>query len=108
MFGKRALVGLLVICALAVAGCATYRIEPPTSDPLRDAYIEKTLVGKWWGNIADPEVFAADCGRVGINDVHFERTFTHSLLSMVSLGIYVPIRAKYRCRAPIPTPGSIR
>ena len=102
----------LVIAGLLMAsqGCAEYRISVPDSDPIQlegqdGPYVERTMNAYLWGNILDPQLLAADCAGEGINDVVVDRAFYQDLISVLTLGIWMPFDVRYRCKAP-PTSGS--
>ena len=88
---------LVLLCSLS--GCATYRITVPDSDPLGN-YHSKTMHAYFWGLSMDPQVFSAECEGEGINDVQVVRNYGHDLISVITLGIWMPIDVRFRCKAP--------
>lgn len=94
---------------LCLAGCASYQVTIPDSDPIQlegqeAAYVEKTMHAYFWGLVLDPQVLAADCRGQGINDVVIDRTLGHDLAGVFTLGIWMPADVRFRCKAP-PTRG---
>lgn len=102
-------------CGAIVAGlstlqaCAEYRITVPDSDPIQlegqDEYVRRSMNAWFWGNSMDPQVLAADCQGEGINDLVVERSYDQDLISVLTLGIWMPFEVRYRCKAP-PTSGA--
>jgi len=95
---------------LALGACAEYRISVPDSDPIQlegqdSPYVERTMNAYLWGNILDPQLLAADCAGEGINDLVVERAYYQDLVSVLTLGIWMPFDVRFRCKAP-PTSGS--
>ncbi len=99
----------LVAGLLAVPGCASYQVTVPDSDPIQlegqdDPYVVKTMHAYFWGLVLDPQVLAAECQGQGINDVVIDRTLGHDVASVFTLGIWMPMDVRFRCKAP-PTRG---
>lgn len=90
----------IFFASILVGGCATYRIQEIDSDPLRPDYQEHTLHSYFWGLEIDPQALATGCGEAGINDVEITRSYAHDLASVLSLGIWMPLDVRYRCKAP--------
>jgi hypothetical protein len=96
---------------LILQACAEYRISVPDPDPIqlegqRSEYVHRTMTAYLWGNILDPQVVAAECQGEGINDVVVDRTWQQDLISVLTLGIWMPSEVRYRCKAPA-TRGSV-
>jgi hypothetical protein len=53
----------------------------------------------FWGNVLDPQVVAADC-QDGVDDLVVQRTEQQKLISVLTLGIWMPSEVRYRCKAP--------
>lgn len=103
--------GPLLAGVLALQACAEYRVSVPDSDPIQlegqeSEYVERTMDAYLWGGILDPQVVAADCQGEGINDIVVHRTWQQDLISVLTLGIWMPADVRYRCKAP-PTSGSV-
>ena len=103
--------GVALAGALALQACAEYRISVPDSDPFQpegqqSEYVEKTMNAWLWGNILDPQVLAAECEGEGINDVVVDRAYYQDLISVLTLGIWMPFDVRFRCKAPA-TSGSV-
>lgn len=105
------LIGFL-LGLLALPGCANYQVTIPDSDPIQlqgqdDPYVGRTMHAYFWGLILDPQVLAAECQGQGINDVVVDRSFAHDLASVLTLGIWMPVDVRFRCKAPATRPGVI-
>ena len=97
----RTLSFLLVIAALAcVSGCASYQLRTPHSDPQIETYERQAPDAFFWGLIMSPQVMSADCSGGGFNDVIIQRNFLQDLVSVLTLGIWMPATVEYRCRVP--------
>ncbi|HEY7492844.1 MAG TPA: hypothetical protein VIH59_17245 [Candidatus Tectomicrobia bacterium] len=94
---QRFLVLMLVVGLACTQGCATYRVTIPDSHPVDINYRGKTMHAFFWGISYDPEVWAADCGREAINDVQIKRNLLYDLVSVLTLGIWMPIEVNFRC-----------
>jgi Bor protein len=112
MLGSLRRLRVLALAAglLAMPGCASYQVTVPDSDPIQlegqeGSYVEKTMNAYFWGLVLDPQVLAAECQGQGINDVVIDRTLGHDVASVFTLGIWMPMDVRFRCKAP-PTRGS--
>lgn len=91
---------VVVLASLAAAqGCATYQVRTPDSDPLEQSYESEAPQAYAWGLVLSPQVVTADCDD-GLNDVVLKRNFLHDLASVLTLGIWMPTKVEFRCRAP--------
>jgi hypothetical protein len=98
---KRALPVLFLVASLMFPyGCATYRLRIPDDDPQVNTYQGRLVHAYFWGKWLDPQVLAAECQGEGINDVVIERTYLHDLASVLTLGIWMPLTVRFRCKAP--------
>lgn len=91
---------LVVGVALPQAGCAHYEIMPDSADPDEFRHHETTMHGLFWGLMMKPEIFAAECGTDGIDQVTFTRYAYHDLAAVLTLWIWMPLRAEFSCRNP--------
>ena len=109
--GRSLLPAALIVSAMALQACAEYRISVPDSDPIQlegqqDPYVEGTMNAYLWGSVLDPQVLAAECQGEGINDVIVDRSYHQDLISVLTLGIWMPFDVRFRCKAPA-TSGSV-
>jgi hypothetical protein len=92
---------LLALATLACAqGCATYQVRTPDSDPVKDIYESETMHAFFWGLVKKPQVKSAKCEGEGINDVVIKRNYLQDLVSVVTIGIWMPTQIEHRCKAP--------
>ena len=84
---------------LSTHGCAHYRVTVPDSDPVGD-YEGDKMHAFFWGLYNKPEVLAADCEGEGIDNARIKSNFLYNLVSVVTLGIWMPIEVRYQCKAP--------
>lgn len=96
---------LLMVSLFFVQGCAEYQVTIADSHPSDINYNGTTMKALFWGNWNDPEVLAADCAPEGINDVVVKNNYLHSLASVFSLGIFMPVEVTYRCESAGPVEG---
>jgi len=99
------LCGPLLAGMVALQGCAEYRVAVADSDPIQledqaGDYVERRMDAYLWGNILEPQAVTADCRGEGINDVAVHRTSQQRLISLLTLGIWMPSDLRYRCNAP--------
>jgi hypothetical protein len=97
--------GPLLAGLLVLQGCAEYRVAVPDPDPVqlegqKGEYLEQPMDAYFWGNIVEPQVVTADCEGEGIDDVSVHRTRQQQLISVLTLGIWMPGDVRYRCKAP--------
>ena len=102
---------LIAAIALSAGGCAEYQVRVPDEDPLHQEYTNACMHALFWGRVIKPEVMTADCKKTGINDVIVVNNYLYDLAGVVTLGIWMPIEVRYRCKAPpidggkFPVPG---
>lgn len=96
----------LLACLALTQGCADYRVEMRSSDPVRETYDGDTMHAYVWGHWYSPQVLTADCDSHAINDVVVKRNYLHDLASVFTLGLWMPTEITYRCKAPAGDIGS--
>ncbi len=97
--------GLLLAGMVALQGCAEYRVSVPDSDPVHPEgeqgdYVARPVNAYFWGSTLEPQVVTADCEGEGINDLVVHRSGQQRLISVLTLGIWMPSEVRYRCNAP--------
>ncbi len=92
-------VAVVVVAALA-QGCANYQARVADGKPLEQAYKGGTMNAYVWGAWVSPEVRSAEDCKRGMYDVVVENNYLYSLVSVVTLGIWMPMDVSYRCKAP--------
>ena len=87
-------------CLLLASACYQYRLTPvgPDRQPLRAATEpqEVTLWSFGWGLAAQPLV-QPDCQGNGTAEVTASTNLGYTLLTVVTLGIVVPVQLEWRC-----------
>jgi hypothetical protein len=78
-------------------------VTVPEPDPIVPEYVDREKKGIFLGAFTVFEVIAAECQGEGINDV---RLYYERLASAATLGLWIPLRVLFRCKAP-PTSGSV-
>ena len=98
----RAGIGALAVLAIVILpGCANYQTRVADGKPLDDqAYQGGTMHALLWGAYVDPEIMSAESCKRGLYDVVAENNYLYSLVSVVTLGIWMPLDVSYRCKAP--------
>lgn len=92
---------LVLLAVLACAqGCASYQLRIPDSDPAVETYEGGAMNAYVWGIWYNPQVMAAECQGEGINDVVVKQNYLQALATVVTLGIWMPTRVTFRCKAP--------
>jgi len=92
---------LVVAALLLVGGCANYQTRVADGKPLSDqAYEGDTMHALLWGAYVKPEIMSAEDCKHGMYDVVAENNYLYSLVSVVTIGIWMPLDVKYRCKAP--------
>lgn len=117
MIKKPRIVGLVVCITsfIFLSSCASFHVTIPNSVPIqlahqKDIYVEKNMHAFLWGLMLDPQLFSAECKGQGINDVVIDHNLAHSFVGVISLGLWMPTKVRFRCKAPpirrgvIPTP----
>jgi hypothetical protein len=110
---------LLLLCALAAAGCNRYHVYQVGGTRQREQgnqpsteWKHKTLHSFLWGFIRQ-DLPVADCqmvdgSRFGIEEIKVETNFGGILASTVSLGIWSPVKVSWRCARPPVVGGTLR
>ena len=106
---KQVFTFLILITSLAIAqGCAEYQVRVPSEHPADINYQGGTMNAWFWGKWNSPQVMAAEeCDITGINDVLIKRNYLNDLISVITLGIYMPIEVNFRCLSAGPEEGII-
>lgn len=88
---------VLIVCFLSLqTGCYHYHVTAPKSDPATD-YEHRTVHSYFWGLIQSDNVRAEDCLSNALDEVHITTNFGYSVLSVATLGIWMPLDVGWRC-----------
>jgi hypothetical protein len=92
---------VLLASIAGLPACATYRVQVASPDPLNEAKYEGgTMHALFWGLWKNPIVAVAEDRGAGINDIEVRQHFGHALVSVLTLGVYMPMKVVYRVKAP--------
>jgi len=110
-----ATVGLVAVCCLLTTGCQTYHIYQVGGPEGRELgnqpsteWTNTTRHALGWGLIRQ-DIPVENCRlgngqRLGIEEVKIERNLGQTLISIGSLGFWVPMKVGWRCaKPPVPT-----
>jgi hypothetical protein len=91
------LVVALLSALVGTQGCAyNYRVQVINPDPATE-YQRRTVNNFWWGLSPDPPIVTSNCVANAMDEVHVETNFGYLLLSVVTLGIWVPLDVEWKC-----------
>ena len=97
---RRGVAAVVVVIAVSLQGCANYQARVADGKPLEQAYKGGTMNAYMWGAWVSPEIRSAEDCKRGMYDVVVENNYLYSLVSVVTLGIWMPMDVSYRCKAP--------
>ena len=100
---RQAWVALIVAAGLlpVYAGCYHYRVVVPEPEPATD-YERRTVHSLFWGLLQE-DVGAIDCVSNAMDEVRVTTNLGYLVVSVVTVGIWVPLDVEWRC-AKIPAP----
>ncbi|HQQ96449.1 MAG TPA: hypothetical protein PLX35_04265 [Cyclobacteriaceae bacterium] len=94
----RFIITILMVTQLATS-CATVRIR--TDAAQGDALVCKTCEGKlhrwFWGFVYNEEYLVNNCDSKALQAVQVKTTLSQGLVTVVTLGIYCPVKVKWTC-----------
>lgn len=97
---KRFLVFALTITLIAANGCYYYRVAV-RGEPATD-YQKKTMHSLFWGLVQEKPTFTDNCLGKGIHEVRVSTNAGYLLLSVATLGIWVPMDVEWKCTKETP------
>jgi len=84
-------------CLIGTQGCAyNYRVQVTSPDPATE-YQRKTVNNFWWGLSPDPPIVSSNCVANALDEVHVETNYGYLLVSVITLGIWVPLDVEWKC-----------
>lgn len=90
----------LALSLVFVQGCAQYRLDMKDSDPAEKPYKSRMMHAFAWGLLYKPQQVTTGCDtETGINDVIVKSNYLYHLVSVLTVGIWMPIEVEYRCQA---------
>ena len=98
------LVGLIGLLPVQ-AGCYHYRVIAPEPDPATD-YEHRRVHAYLWGLLQSDDVEATDCLSNALDEVRITTNLGYAVVSVLTLGIWVPLEVQWRC-AKEPSPNGV-
>lgn len=86
---------LTVAVLIVLTGCYATRVTVPEPDPATD-FRHETVHSLFWGLIQD-DVEATDCVSNAIDELRVRTNLGYSLLSILTLGFWIPMDVEWRC-----------
>lgn len=88
------LVILLILPFLS--GCYHYRVTAPDPDPATE-YESRVAHSLFWGLVQSRDISADDCLSNALDEVHMTTNLGYSVISVATLGIWMPMNVQWRC-----------
>jgi hypothetical protein len=85
----------LIILPLA-AGCYHYRVIAPDPEPATE-YEKRTVHSLFWGLMQARDISADDCLSNTLDEVRVTTNLGYSIVSVTTLGIWMPMDMRWRC-----------
>ena len=107
--GKAVIQGVVFLAVMiAPQGCYHFRISPTKFDPATE-YRSSTVHGLFWGAAQSPKVLYADNCVVSnrLDEVRMTTNLGYSLLTVVTIGIWCPMKVEWRCAKPCQQEGEL-
>ena len=95
---------VVIVFIVAAEGCYHYRIAIRGEGATE--YHKKTMHALFWGLVQEND-FADNCQSNGIQEVRVSTNFGYALVSVVSLGIWVPMDIEWKCAREAPPDTSV-
>ena len=94
---------LLVLTIVSTQSCYHYRVLNTKNDPSTE-YQTKVMWSYAWGLVNKPKDFhVPNCNNSNaMDEVLFSKKFSHSLLTLITLGVVAPVEVKWKCHKPCP------
>ncbi|HEY3233375.1 MAG TPA: hypothetical protein VGJ84_01580 [Polyangiaceae bacterium] len=86
---------LVLYGALAFGGCYHYRVTPINSVPADEGH-SRTVHAFVWG-LVQPSAEQPECQGNGAAEVTTHTNFGYALVSVITLGLWVPIELEWKC-----------
>jgi hypothetical protein len=87
---------IIATVAAGFAGCANYHLRSPEPNPAT-GYRHATLHAFLWGAIEEEKV-AETCQSNAIDEVRVQTNYGYALITVVTLGIWMPMDVAWKCR----------
>lgn len=103
---------LLLAGLLCCSGCYSYRVAThaqPSTDKVQISHAKAYSL--FWGLINKPQVITTpNCDALkinGVSEVSVKTNLGNTLLTVVTLGIYCPVRVEWKCSKPCAQSGGL-
>ncbi len=97
--GRRVVLLVVLLGALGWGqGCYHYRVVVPQPNPATE-YEHRTMHAFLWG-LVQQDMPADDCLANTLDEVRVTTNLGYALISVVTLGIWVPLDVEWRCARP--------
>ena len=98
-------VRLVLVLLIAIPGCSTNRINRPNDWAPATDVKSQTVWSFFWGNVHQ-DVHPPNCHGPGLSEVTVKSNLGFHLISILSLGIAVPVTIEWVCAKDKPTGGN--
>jgi hypothetical protein len=107
-YQRQAMILLLVFLILIplAASCYHYRVIAPEPEPATD-YEMRTVHSLFWGLKQARDITADDCLSNALDEVRITTNLGYSVVSVATLGIWMPMDVRWRCAKEPPIEGEI-
>lgn len=97
-FGRNLLLAGIIVSSQS---CYQYRVLNTNNDPATE-YQKKVMWSYAWGLVNKPKDFhVPNCSTSNaIDELQFSKKFSHSILTIVTIGIVSPVEVKWKCHKP--------
>src|SRR5215204_4396487 len=99
---------LIAVVLVSTQSCYQYRVLNTNNDPSTE--YQKTVMWSYaWGLVNKPKDFhIPNCSTSNaIDEVLYKKKFSHTVLTLFTLGIVSPVEVKWRCHKPCQRVGGI-
>jgi hypothetical protein len=95
---RRPTLALALVLLLGLAGCADYRLVVPEPNPATE--VERvTMHAFLWGFVGDTQP-AHNCVANALDEVRVRTHYGYALVSVLTLGLWMPLDVEWRCGKP--------
>ena len=101
--GKNVVILWILILGCTTSSCYSYRIA---THALPGTEVSKTVTAHslFWGLVQNPrEIHTPICDSLGVNgmaEVSMKTNFGYALITVVTLGIWSPVKVEFKCSKP--------
>ena len=101
--GKNLLACWVIILSCSISSCYSYRVA---THALTGSEVSKTVTAHslFWGLVQNPrEIRTPICDSLGVNgmaEVSMKTNFGYALITVVTLGIWSPVKVEFKCSKP--------